>query len=208
MSCRVSALFLFLLLLLVPQSGAKNKKKQLLSDDILQAHKVLVVVHPDASEAVTNPMANRNAQDEVERALSKWGRFELVMEAQSADLVFAVRKGNPSGPVISHSPADNRTVVFQPGIGDARVGEQQGRPPDVTSPMPGGMGNRGPQLGSQIGSSDDTLEVYRGGVEYPLDSPPVWRYTARDALNAPHDAAVEQFRKAIDESEKLSHRKP
>lgn len=205
---RVSLLLLFLLLLLVPPAGAKNKKKQLLPDDILQARKVLVVVHPEASEAVTSPNANRDAMNEVERAISKWGRFELVMEAQSADLVIAVRKGNSGGPVISHSPVDDRPVIFQPGIGDARVGAQQGRPPDLTNPMPGGMGNRGPQLGSQIGSSDDTLEVYRGGVQYALDSTPVWRYTAKDALNAPQDAAVEQFRKAIDESEKLSQRKP
>jgi hypothetical protein len=208
MGNRVSVLILFLLLLLVPQSNAKNKKKQLLPDDVLRARKVLVVVHPDASEAVTSPTANRDAMDEVERAIMKWGRFELVMEAQSADLVIAVRKGNPSGPVISHSPVDDRPVVFQPGIGDARVGAQQGRPPDLTNPMPGGMGNSGPQLGSQIGSSEDTLEVFRGGLEYPLDAPAVWRYTAKNALNAPQDAAVEQFRKAIDESEKQSQGKP
>jgi hypothetical protein len=204
----MSVVYLFLLLLLVPQIDAKNKKKQLLPDDVLKARRVVVVIHPDASEALTNPMANRTAQGEVERAITKWGRFNLVMDAQTADLIIAVRKGNKSGPIIGHSPADDRPVIFQPGIGDARVGQQQGRPPDLTAPFPGGSGNRGPQLGSQIGSSEDTFEVYRGGGEYPLDTSPVWRYIAKDALNAPQVAAVEQFRKAIEESEKQHQQKP
>jgi hypothetical protein len=47
-----------------------------------------------------------------------------------------------------------------------------------------------------------------GGVDYPLDAPPVWRYTAKDALKAPRVDAVEQFRKAIDESEQQRQHKP
>jgi hypothetical protein len=138
-------------------SRPKNKKKQLLPDDVLRAQTVMVVIHPDAGETVTAPLANRNAQDEVERALTKWGRFDLVMDAYTADLIIAVRKGNKSGPIIAHSPADNRSVIFQPGVGDARIGQQQGRPPDLSQPLPGDMGSRGPQLGTQVFSSDDTL---------------------------------------------------
>ena len=197
MSSRMSVVYLFLLLLVVPQINAKNKKKQLLPDYVLRAERVLVVIHPDANESVTNPMANRTARDEVERAITKWGRFNLVMDAQTADLIIAVRKGNKSGPVISHSPADDRPVILQPG-----------RPPDLTEPFPGGSGNRGPQLGSQVGSSDDTFEVYRGGGEYPLDTAPVWRYIAKGSLDSPQVAAVEQFRKAIEESEKQHQQKP
>jgi len=208
MSRRISIVFLFLLLLSVLPIQAKNKKKQLLPEDVLRAQTVLVVIHPDAGEAVTTPLANRNAQDEVEKAITKWGRFNLVMDPQIADLIIAVRKGNKSGPIISHSPADNRPVIFQPGVGDARIGQQQGRPPDLSQPMPGDMGNRGPQLGSQVISSDDTFEVYRGRIEYPLDTSPVWRYIAKDSLNAPQVQAVEQFRKVIEESEKQSQHKP
>jgi hypothetical protein len=193
MSSRMSVVFLLLLLLLDPQIDAKNKKKQVLSDDVLQAQRVLVVIHPDAGESLTSPMANRTAQDEVEKAIMKWGRFNLALDAQTADLVIAVQKGNKSGPIISHSPADDRPVILQPSGGGVRVGQQQGDPPDLTNPVPGGPGNRGPQLGNQIGS-EDTFEVYRGGVEDPLDTAPVWRYTAKDALNAPQVAAVEQFR--------------
>jgi hypothetical protein len=139
----------------------------------------------------------------------KWGRFKLVQEAQTADLVVAVRKGHAAGPTIRNSPADDRPVIIQPsGEGDTRIGVHQGRPPDVTDPASGGPADRGPQVSNQIGSSDDSFEVYLGGVEYPLDGSPLWRYTAKDALKAPRVDAVEQFRKAIDESEKQRQKKP
>ena len=206
MVSRISIVFLFLLLL-VPPSDAKNKKKQLLPDYVLQAQNVLVVIQPDAGESLLNPGENRAAQDAVENAITKWGRFRLTTNAQVADLVIAVRKGNKSGPVITHSPVDNRPVVFQPQIGGAQTGQQAGRPPDLTQPMPGGLGdNRGPQIGNQIGSSEDEFEVYMGGRDYPLDGPPLWRYAGKDSLNAPQVAAVEQFRKAIEESEKQRHK--
>lgn len=208
MSARLSTVFLCITLLSVPQVHAKNKKKQLLSDDVLRAENVLVVVHPDATEALTSPMSNRNAKDEVERAITAWGRFHLVMDAQTADLIIAVRKGAKTGPVISHSPADDQPIVFQPGIGDTRAGGHQGRTPGLSEPVPGSPADRGPELGSQIASSNDTFEVYRGHSDYPLDAPPVWRYIAKDSLSAPQVTAVEQFRKAIEESEKQSLHKP
>jgi hypothetical protein len=207
MPSRISIVFLSLLLFFVPQVVAKSKKKQLLPDYVLRAQSVLVVIHPDAGEALTSPMANRTAQDEVERALTKWGRFKLTADARDADLIIAVRKGTKNGPVIMHSPADNRPVILQPGNnGDVRAGQQTGRPPNLTMPTPGDVEDKGPQLGSQIGSSNDTFEVYMGGGEYPLDAPPLWRYIAKDSLNAPQVEAVEQFRKAIEESEKQAHK--
>jgi hypothetical protein len=210
MSNRISIVFLCFSLLLVPQVNAKNKKKQLLGDDILRAQRVLVVVHPDAGEPLTHPWGNRDAINEVESAIRKWGRFELVTDAQSAELIIAVRKGNKSGPIISHSPLDTRPPVYQPSIPDARIGQPQqpGRAPDLTEPLPGDSRDRSPQIGSQVLSSEDTFEVYRGGGEYPLDAPPVWRYIAKDSLNPPQVTAVEQFRKAIEESEKQSQHKP
>ena len=133
-----------------------------------------------------------------------------MVDPQTADLIIAVRKGNKSGSVISHSPVDDRPVIYPSAVPDARVGQPQqpDRRPDLTEPFPGGSANRGPELGSQVGSSDDTFEVYRGGGEYPLDTAPVWRYIAKGSLDAPQVDAVEQFRKAIEESEKHSQHKP
>jgi hypothetical protein len=211
MSARVPVVSLLLILLSILASihpaEAKNKKKQQLPDIVLKAQRVLVVIQPDAGEPLNAPMANRTARQEVERALSKWGRFNVVMDGQITDLVIAVRKGHAGGPVINNSPMDNRPVIFEPNEGNARLGGRPDRPPDLNNP---GLGpqDREPRINNQIGSSEDMFEVYLGGEEYPLDSPPIWRYAAKNALNGPDVAAVEQFRKAIEESEKLRAQKP
>jgi hypothetical protein len=200
---RVSIVFLSLLLFFLPELNAKNKKKQLLPDYFLQAQTVLVVIEPDAVESVTNPRENRVAQNEVENAITKWGRFKLTTDSHAADLIIAVRKGDKGGPIISHSPVDHPPVIFGPGIADASVGQATTRrPPDLTEPNPGNTGRRGPQLGNQIGPTEDTFEVYMGRREYPLDAPALWRYLGKNSLDAPRVVAVEQFRKAIEESEK------
>ena len=82
-----------------------------------------------------------------------------------------------------------------------------GRPPDLTDPGFGGSEARRPRITNEIGSPEDTFEVYLGGVEHPLDRSPIWRYMAKDALNGPQVDAVEQFRKAIAESEEPPRQK-
>src|SRR5215813_8912310 len=113
---------------------AKNKKKQILPDYVLRAQTVLVVIHPEAGEPVTNPTANRTAQENVEKALTQWGRFRLVMDAQTADLVISVQKGHASGPTVRNLPTDSRPVIIQPSDGNIRVGGQQGRRPISATP--------------------------------------------------------------------------
>jgi hypothetical protein len=201
-------MFFLVVLVIASLAHAKNKKKQVLPDYVLKAQTVLVVIQPDAGEPLANPTANRTAQENVEKALMKWGRFRLVMDAQTADLVIAVRKGHAGGPTVSNSPTDNPPVIVQPNGGDIRVGGQKGRPPDVTNPGLGGSADTGPRIGNEIGASEDTLAVYRGGVEYPLDAAPVWQYIAKDALKGPQVTAVEQFQKVLSESEKQHQQKP
>ncbi len=211
MSVRISAGMLISLVLLVPQADAKNKKKQALPDYVLNAERVLVVIRPDAGEPVTNPTANRTALEDVEKAIMKWGRFHLVMEPQFADLVIAVRKGLGHGSTVSNSPADDRPVIFQPTDGGVRIGVQQGRSPvspDLTNPDLGRSQRQKPHTTNEVGPPEDTFEVYQGGVKYPLDSSPVWRYMAKDALNGPRVEAVEKFRKAIADAEEQRQHKP
>jgi len=208
MSCRLPIVF-FVLFLLTPLVIAKDKKKPTLPDLILKAQTVYVVIHPDAGEPLTDPTANRTAEDAVEKAIMKWGRFSLVPGSQTADLIIAVRKGHAAGPTIRNSPADDRPVTVQPnGEGGTRIGGHQGHPPDLSDPGLGGPTDRGPQISNQIGPSEDAFEVYMGRVDYPLDAPPLWRYMAKDALKAPRVDAVEQFKKAIDESEQKRQHKP
>jgi len=205
MSVRVTIAFLSFLLL-VPPADAKNKKKQLLPDVVLNAQTIAVVIRPDAGEPLTSPLANRTARNSVENAMSKWGRFRIVTDAQTADLIVAVRKGHGSGPTIGNSPADDQPIIYQPSGGDVRGAGQRGRSPDLNNPGLGRPADRGPHITNEMGPSEDTFEVYMGGVDYPLDAPPLWRYMAKDALNTPRVTAVEQFKNAISESEQ--HRQP
>jgi hypothetical protein len=209
MTARLCSLVLIATLLVVP-AMAKDKKKSSLPEYVLRATTVRVVIMPDAGEPVDQPMANSTARDNVERALMQWGRLRPVLDGQESDLVIAVRTGSGRmmQPTIKGGPIDNRPGVAQPTDGGIRIGAQQGTPPPLSDPSMGPQNapqNRpqtGPRAGNEIGPTEDTFEVYRGGVADPLDSAPVWRYIAKDCLSAPDVPAVEQFRKAIVEAEK------
>ena len=203
MSAR-SVLTGFVILTVVSFSVAKNK--QVLPDYVLQAETVVVVIPPEAGEPITNPTANRTAEENVEKALLRWGRYRLVTDAEVADLVIAVRKGHAGGPTIANSPTDKPPVTIEPAGSTTRVGVQQGRPADLTYPLPGEPS--GPRPSNEIGSAEDSFEVYQGRVQVPLDAAPLWRYDAKDALNAPQVRAVEEFHNAITESEKAKKHKP
>jgi hypothetical protein len=203
------ALFLTLVLLWVPLANAKDKKKIVLPDYVLKARTVLVVVDPDAGISLQNPNANRIAQEDVEKALMNWGRFTLAMESSTADLVVSVRKGagRMVSPTVS-SPGNDRGVILEPTDEGIRIGGQHGTPPPVTDPRTGAPQDTRPHPSAEIGSSEDVFAVYRGGVEYPLDSVPAWRYVAKDTLNSPGVPAVTEFRKLIEEAEKQQQAKP
>jgi hypothetical protein len=83
---------------------------------------------------MNNPFANQKAQEEVEKAIMKWGRFRLTQEAFTADLVIGVRKGagKIANPTISGGPVDTRPATIETTPGQIRVGAQKGRPPDGT----------------------------------------------------------------------------
>jgi hypothetical protein len=208
--------YLVCLVILAAACFAVAKNKQALPNNVLKAQTVMVVIQPEAGEPVTNPTANRTAQVNVEQALSQWGRFRLVSSADFADLVIAVRKGYSGGPTVANSPVDNAPVTIQTGGETTRVGVQQGQPADLTHPpaRPADAANRvpgqppGPRPAGEVGSPEDSFEVYQGGVQYPLDAPPIWRHRGKDALDAPKVRAVEEFRKAIADSEKAQKQKP
>jgi hypothetical protein len=206
MPLRMPIAFL-VLLLLVPQASSKNKKKQVLPEYVLRAQTVAVVIRPEAGEPLTSPNANRTAQTNVENAITKWGRFKVIYNAQAADLIIAVRTGHANGPTIRNSPADRRP---NDEIGNIPDANQQGTSPDLTNPGRSTVTDRRPHITSnEMGPSEDSFEVYRGRVDYPLDAPAVWRYAAKDALDEfPEVVAVEQFRKVINEADQQSQQKP
>jgi hypothetical protein len=192
--------------------AAKDKKKGLLPADVLQAQTVLVLVDPNAGVDIEHPNADRISREDVEKALMKWGRFNLVMDAADADLVITVRKGSGkiAQPTIGGIPANNRPVVVQPTDSGGRIGGRQGNPGNPGDPSSSQSPNPEPQV--EMGGAQDMFVVYRGNKAHlqdsPLDSPAVWRYTAKDALESPDVPAVEVFRKVLADSEKQLAGKP
>jgi hypothetical protein len=203
---------------------AKNKSKSTLPADVLQARSVAVVIDPTAGVSMDDPQANQVAQRDVETAFLNWGRFQPVLDGQSADLIIVVRRG--TGKVASatvHDPQQNRRpVVIDPietGIG---VGVQRGHAPpyagqpdasqgsSIPDPSNGPMTDdrAHPQMEIGNSTSNDSLLVYRGRTEKPLDGPVVWRYEAKNALKPHTVPAVDAFRKAVDQAEQAAAKQP
>lgn len=189
--------------------SAKKKDKVYLPAYVLKAQTVLVVILPESGEPLNDITANRKAQEDVEKALMKWGRYRLALDADQADLVVGVRKGTGkvANPTISGGPVDSRPGTIETTDNQIRIGVQQGHPPDVSDPAGSNAPNGKVHTGVEAGAADDTFQVFQGGVQYPLDHPAVWKCTAKDALKPPAVSAVEQFRKAVEDSEKAAQQK-
>ena len=72
----------------------KDKKKVVLPPAVLKARTIAVIIQPDAGMSVSDPLANKTAREDVEKALMKWGRFSPVLEGQVPDLLITVRRGH------------------------------------------------------------------------------------------------------------------
>jgi hypothetical protein len=190
---------------------ASAKKKVILPADVLRARTVLVIVDPTAGVDVRDPNANRAARADVERVLDQWGRFTLVQEGFTADLIIVIRKGNGKliqptigGTPVNGTPPVSGGTTSSPTTITTRGAVRLG-PGSPNDPSSAGNQPSTPQPQIEAGSPRDTFIVYRGSVDTllsPLDAPPVWRYSAKDALASPSVPAVEAFRKLIAESEK------
>jgi hypothetical protein len=134
---------------------------------------------------------NSTARSDVESAIRKRGRFTLTLDPRNADPIFVLHKGGsavkptiggiPNEPPITRGPADD----------GANIGVRTGRQP-ITRPT----------VRTEVGPPDDVFSVYIAREDDALESPPLWRYMALDALQHPTVPAVEKFRKAIEEAEK------
>lgn len=172
---------------------------------VLQAQTVAVMIANDAAVSLLDPNANRTAQSDVEAALKKWGRFEVVLNPVDADIVIVIRKGT--------GKQEDPTVVKDPrqgsrpgstGNGEIVVGGHHGTPPpqrgDISAQSPDPLPQQSPQV--ETGTRDDGFVVYTGKTDTPTAGEPGWIYIRKDALH-PHDVpAVDKFRKAVEEAAK------
>lgn len=185
----------------------KKKEKPVLPEILLKAQTAFVMIQPDAGEPMNDPAANRKAREEVEKAFMTWGRFRLVQEAYTADIVVVVKKGTEKAatPAISGGPVDKRPVTLETTDDQLRIGATQGHPPGSGSDETSSDGRAHPSL--EVGSSDDSFLVYLGGETFTPSNASIWSYRAKNALRPPDVTAVQQFRKAITDAEKAAAQK-
>jgi hypothetical protein len=195
---------------LVVQAIAKDKKP-IMPASVLQAETIAVIIEPGAGDSITGD--NKQAREEVESALRKWGRYDVQPFPENADLIVAVRRSSSTLKPTIGPPPNDRPVVLGPGTPlpdgsmSTTIGIGVGTPPPMTSGP-----KRPPGLpGTEAGPAEDTFEVYRGtanlpaDVGPPLDAPPLWRYIGKNALSAPNVKAVQEFRKAVEDATKAQN---
>ena len=207
MFLRMRALLL-LPLVFVSLPAAGNKKKVVLPPYVLNARTVVVLIDPDSGTSMDAPLANKTAQEDVEKALMKWGRFTPVLDTQTADLVITVRKGSGKivQPTIGGQPTNDRPIIVQQTDNTIRIGGQKGRQVGSTDPQPQDT-RATPRM--EVGPSEDMFVVYEGHPRGAFNQQtPAWRYLAKNALHSPDVPAVAEFRKLIDEAEKQQKSKP
>ena len=185
------ALFAFSLHPLV----AKDKqKKSPLPLTVLDAKTISIVIDPDASHSLEGLAASHTAQRDVEAAILKWGRFQPMPSTTNADLIIVIRKGTGSITDASLSNPRNDGIPVS-----AQAGNQPGlanRPPGTNSDTPNPQGD---SL-----NNEDSFLVYDGKTQTPLSSPAIWRYNGMDGLRSHSVPAVDAFRKAVAETEKIA----
>ena len=81
-----SLLLTALVLILAVATPADKKNKKVLPEYVLRAQTVCVVIQANAREPMSDPNANLKAQKDVENAVLKWGRFQLALDVETADL--------------------------------------------------------------------------------------------------------------------------
>jgi hypothetical protein len=197
------SLLISLVVLLACLAPANTKKKDALPAQVLNAQTVVVLVDPNAGMSTSEPLANRTAQEDVQKALANWGRLKLVLiGGTDADLIIIVRKGSEKAvqPTIQGEPTNDHPVAVVPSDNGIHVGVQRGQPPGSTEPPPQ---DTSPRLGGAVGPTQDTFLVYLGGTgDTPLMGAPVWRYVSKNGLHSPDVPAVAEFKKAVDDAVK------
>jgi hypothetical protein len=210
-SGRATTIAMALMVMSPVTANAKKKEKKYLPDFVRKAQAVLVVILPDAGEPLDDPLANRKAQEEVEKAFMKWRRYRLAVDASTADLVIGVRKGTgrTASPTIDGGPIDTRPAKIEATDNQIRIAAQQGHPPDVTQDGTA-TGTNGPNdrahTGMEVGATDDTFEVFQGVVPYPVDNAPVWKYVAKDGRQRHRNSNNRSRRKTREAPARFSER--
>ena len=193
---------------LLPLSAKEKQPKTPLPLTVLRAHFVTVIIDPDSGRRIGAPFGNEEAQRAVETALRNWGRYEITTSMVQADLIVVVRKGGRAVEPTMPDPRQNRRAgEVEPIDGGIGIGAQHGSINNPNQPASNYPPSTTPKRAEVTSTPDDSFVVFNGGFDDPLDSPAIFRYSAKDALKSPSVPAVDVFRKAVAETEKIANSK-
>ncbi len=191
---RFLTLLALLSVCLIPLVAKEKQKKSPLPLSVLDAKTISIVIEPDTGNSLENSVANQSAQKDVEAAILKWGRFQPLLSTTSADLIIVIRKGTSH--MADASISDSRS-------NGVPVGGQGGNQPGLSN-RPPGTNPETPNPQTDLSTTEDSFLVYDGHTPSPLNSPVLWRYSGMDGLRSHSVPAVEAFRKAVAETEKIA----
>lgn len=151
-------------------------KKEVVPPEVLSAKTVFVVARVGTVGAGKyTPDANR-AKSQVEKALRKWGRYELASSAEKADIVMIITEGHTG---------TYGSVYGAPG---GNLGS--------------GGGSGGPVNTVAFDVLSDTLAIYKAGA-VDENEPPLWKATETgDDFDWPAERVIKKFRKAVEKAAK------
>ena len=190
--------------LLATVAGAQQKPiPQRYLRDFVEARTIAVLAGGSPSSPENSP-ENQRVRSDVQNALLKWGKYQVVPDASTADLIVVVHKGRTQA-----TPNGGPGSPVDPSV---NIGLGRSQSPPLSRADIGRSGS-GTRAGAEAGSVEDVLDVYlgrtplmgdasRNATQYPLDEPPAWSYEAIGALQSPRLEAVSVFRKAVEAAEK------
>ncbi len=177
----------FLLLLPVLMQAQKKPKKPTVPAVFAQARYVYVEAM-DGNEFDPRLLPeDREAIANVENAIRAWGRYDLTVRREEAELVFVVRKG--------------RLATAEGTVGVSREPSASQGPAQQGGQFPGQISDAGTEMGArgEVGPPEDLLEVRQRNPDGTL-SGPLWMRTLDDGLNGTHPMLFVQFKDAVDKA--------
>src|SRR5512146_173626 len=151
----------------------KKAKKPNFPKLIVTARYVLVTSWYGDQYQMRIPPEDRQAINNVQEAVQKWGRYTLVYKPEDADLIFVVRKGRVA----------SLTGGVRLGAGSEGAGV-------------------GSIAGTEMGNPGDTLLVYDARSPGGADKPALWKSIERGGLEPPEMRAIAKLRKEVEEAAK------
>lgn len=190
-------LLLALIVALALPVGAKNKKSELPMQVVAAQFVYITSLHGDSFNPNTTP-EEREAMNKLESYVRTWGRYKVVYRPEEANLMLIVKTASMVEGRISNAPIDPTSPQARVGVGNIPADPGQAQPDPRLNPNLGGLGT-----GVDVSSDpNDMLMVSLDPQASAANASFVWRRSARKGLQGPKPELFEEFRKAVDDTER------